>query len=155
VTFLDLKQAGESTKVLKAARDALVEATETKKTKSLLKKKISSRSTVEAVLDELGILEPESMSILSSSSTSSASRRHDPQCPEQMGKRGHCRSSGPGPHRRIDALPLFSNNAGECLSPDFLMLRTKAEHQFGDVALVHCFGNVICLVHPKQPLPLI
>ncbi|KAJ6184929.1 hypothetical protein N7519_006230 [Penicillium mononematosum] len=36
----NLKQAGESTKVLKAARDALVEATETKKTKSLLKKSL-------------------------------------------------------------------------------------------------------------------
>ncbi|KAJ5177558.1 Nucleolar pre-ribosomal-associated protein 1 N-terminal [Penicillium coprophilum] len=36
----NLKQAGESTKVLKAARDALIEATETKKTKSLLKKSL-------------------------------------------------------------------------------------------------------------------
>ncbi|KAJ5496440.1 Nucleolar pre-ribosomal-associated protein 1 N-terminal [Penicillium fimorum] len=36
----NLKQAGESTKVLKAARDALVEATETKKIKSLLKKSL-------------------------------------------------------------------------------------------------------------------
>lgn len=34
----NLKQAGESIKVLKAARDALAEATETRKTKSLLKK---------------------------------------------------------------------------------------------------------------------
>ncbi|KAJ5807415.1 Nucleolar pre-ribosomal-associated protein 1 N-terminal [Penicillium robsamsonii] len=38
----NLKQAGESTKVLKAARDALVEATESKKIKSLLKKSLKA-----------------------------------------------------------------------------------------------------------------
>ncbi|CAG8427865.1 unnamed protein product [Penicillium salamii] len=38
--FANLKQAGESTKALKAARDALVEATETKTIKSLLKKSL-------------------------------------------------------------------------------------------------------------------
>ncbi|KAJ5457019.1 hypothetical protein N7530_012293 [Penicillium desertorum] len=43
----NLKQAGESTKVLKAARDALVEATETKKTKSLLKKSLKEADDVD------------------------------------------------------------------------------------------------------------
>ncbi|CAG8059748.1 unnamed protein product [Penicillium salamii] len=38
--FANLKQAGESAKALKAARDALVEATETKNIKSLLKKSL-------------------------------------------------------------------------------------------------------------------
>ncbi|CAI7594052.1 unnamed protein product [Penicillium viridicatum] len=42
----NLKQAGESTKVLKAARDALVEATETKKIKSLLKKSLKEADNV-------------------------------------------------------------------------------------------------------------
>ncbi|KAJ5312848.1 hypothetical protein N7508_003678 [Penicillium antarcticum] len=46
----NLKQAGESTKVLKAARDALVEATETKKVKSLLKK--SLKGTEDADTEE-------------------------------------------------------------------------------------------------------
>jgi nucleolar pre-ribosomal-associated protein 1 len=44
----NLKQAGESTKTLKAARDALIEATETKKTKSLFKKSLKEADDVDA-----------------------------------------------------------------------------------------------------------
>lgn len=43
----NLKQAGENTQVLKAARDALVEATETKKIKSLLKKSLKEADDVD------------------------------------------------------------------------------------------------------------
>jgi nucleolar pre-ribosomal-associated protein 1 len=43
----NLKQAGESTKILKAARDALIEATETKKTKSLFKKSLKESDNVD------------------------------------------------------------------------------------------------------------
>jgi nucleolar pre-ribosomal-associated protein 1 len=44
----NLKQAGESAKTLKAARDALIEATETKKTKSILKKSLKDADDVDA-----------------------------------------------------------------------------------------------------------
>ncbi|OQE44460.1 hypothetical protein PENCOP_c002G05866 [Penicillium coprophilum] len=44
----NLKQAGESIKVLKAARDALIEATETKKTKSLLKKSLKEADNADS-----------------------------------------------------------------------------------------------------------
>ena len=44
----NLKQAGESTKTLKAARDVLIEATETKKIKSLIKKSLKEADDVDA-----------------------------------------------------------------------------------------------------------